>query len=149
VRGEVIGRADRRPQAVISEEAEMSSFRGFRVVVASVAFIALMLGADTVAAAPAMISARTHDWGDGNFSITISWNSGSDNGNPVVWVCQRYNGNAPLTLDMGASGSQLANFIPPGTYVFGLYADSGCSMSVDNQSVTVVHRGSANNGVDP
>jgi hypothetical protein len=127
----------------------MSPFRGLRVVAVCVALIALVLGADTVAAAPATISARTHDFGDGNFSITISWNSGSDHGNPVVWVCQSYNGNAPLTLDMGASGSQRANFIPPGTYVFGMYADSGCSISVDNQSVTVVHRGSANNAVDP
>jgi hypothetical protein len=118
------------------------------VAAAGVALAALLVSATAVAAAPAAISARAKDWGDGNFSITVSWDSGSDNGNPVVWVCERYNGNGPLTFDMGASGSQIANFIPPGTYTFGLYTDSTCATLVDGQSVTVVHAGAGGAG-DP
>src|SRR5258708_36032669 len=102
----------------------MPSLRALRAGAASIALAALLLGRTAVAAAPAAISARTTNFGDGNFSITVSWNSGADNGNPVVWVCESYNGNALLTFDMGASGSQKANFIPKGTYVFGLYKDS-------------------------
>lgn len=118
----------------------MSSSRMLGAVAAAVAFAALLLVPISVTAAPAAISARATDFGDGNFSITISWDSGSDNGNPVVWVCERYNGNAPISFDMGASGSQKANFIPKGTYVFGLYTSSECATLVDNQTVTVVHR---------
>lgn len=117
----------------------MSSIRIFHAIAGCTIVAALMLCPATVAAAPAAISARTTDFGDGNFGITIAWNSGSDNGNPVVWVCESYNGNAPLTLDMGASGSQIANFIPKGTYVFGLYSSSECATLVDNQTVTVRH----------
>ena len=114
---------------------------GFHLGAVGLALAVLAIGSTAIAAAPAAISARTRDFGDGNFSITISWNSGADNGNPVVWVCESYNGNTPLTFDMGASGSQIANFIPPGTYVFTLSPNSTCATVVDNASVTVVHRG--------
>jgi hypothetical protein len=116
----------------------MSSIRLLRAIAVCTIFASFLLPT-TVMAASAAISARTTDFGDGNFGITFSWNSGSNNGNPVVWVCESYNGNAPLTLDMGASGRQIANFIPKGTYVFGLYTSSECATLVDNQTVTVRH----------
>jgi hypothetical protein len=118
----------------------MSSFRVLRARAAGIAVAALMLSPVAVTAAPAAISARVTNFGDGNFSITVSWNSGSDNGNPVLWVCESCNGNAPISFDMGASGSQIANFIPKGTYVFGLYTSMECATLVDNQTVTVAHR---------
>jgi hypothetical protein len=118
----------------------MSSFRPLRVVAAAVTFAALLVVPATVTAAPAAILARATDFGDGNFSITVSWNAGSDNSNPVVWVCESYNGNAPISFDMGASGSQIANFIPKGTYVFGLYTSMECATLVDNQTVMVTHK---------
>ena len=127
----------------------MSSFRLLRSLAIWMAFAALILGPTTVTAAPATISARTTAFGDGNFSITVSWNSGSDNGNPVVWVCVGYNSEVPVSLDMGASGSQKANYIPKGTYVFGLYTDSDCGMLVDNQTVTVTNGGGKNRAGNP
>jgi hypothetical protein len=117
----------------------MSPFRLFRFLAASFIIGTLALAPMAVAAAPAAISARATDFGDGNFSITISWDSGSDNGNPVVWVCESYNGNAPISFDTGTSGSQIANFIPKGTYTFGLYTSMECTTLVDNATVTVRH----------
>jgi hypothetical protein len=70
-------------------------------------------------------------------SITVSWDSGSDNNSPPIWVCDSYNGATPLSFDFGSSGSQKANFIRNGTYVFGLYTDSACTMLFHNQTATV------------
>jgi hypothetical protein len=98
---------------------------------------ALVVGVMPVAASPASISASSTYYQGSGLSITVNWNSGTDNNSPQVWVCSSYNGSTPLSFDYGTAGSQTANFVRNGTYTFGLYTDSGCTTSFHNATATV------------
>ncbi len=102
-----------------------------------VAIAACIIGAMPVAASPASITAIGVYVQHSGLSITVTWDSGADNGSPAVSVCYSANGAPPIDFDAGASGSQKANFVNKGTYLFGLYADSGCTTLFQNQTATV------------
>lgn len=111
--------------------------RTFRSLAIVVSIAALVVGVTPVGANPASLTAKATYVQYSGLSVTVSWSSGSDNGSPEVWVCSSYNGATPLPFDSGASGSQKANFVRQGTYVIGLYADSGCTTLFHDQTVTV------------
>jgi hypothetical protein len=117
----------------------MPSYRTFRSFIVIVTIAALVVGVMPVAASPASITANgTYIQGSG-LSITVNWNSGTDNNSPQVWICDSYNGAPPLSFDFGSSGIQTANFVRSGTYVFGLYTDSACTTSFHNQTAIVTN----------
>jgi hypothetical protein len=117
----------------------MSFARLLRSLAIVALIAALVVGVMPVAASPASITASgTYIQGSG-LSITVSWNSGTDNNAPQVWVCTSYNGAPPLSFDFGSSGNQTANFIRIGTYVFGLFTDSNCTTLFHNQTVSVTN----------
>jgi hypothetical protein len=115
----------------------MPSLRTFRSLIVIVGIAALVVGVMPVAASPASITANSTYFQGSGVSVTVNWNSGTDNNSPQVWVCDSYNGATPISFDFGSSGSQTANFVRSGTYVFGLYTDSGCTMLFHNQTATV------------
>jgi hypothetical protein len=115
----------------------MPLLRTFRSLVIIGAIAAFVVGAMSVGASPASLTAKATYVQDSGLSVTVNWNTGSDNGSPQVWVCDSYNGATPLPFDFGASGSQKANFVRNGTYLIGLYTDSDCTALFQNQSVTV------------
>lgn len=92
----------------------MPAIRGLRVLAVCIALTACLLGSLAVSANSASLSVRPNAFGDGNYSVVFSWDSGTDNGSPVVWVCVSYNGALPLSIASAVSGSQRANFIPRG-----------------------------------
>ncbi|HEY8311342.1 MAG TPA: hypothetical protein VIG47_12335 [Gemmatimonadaceae bacterium] len=113
--------------------------RLLRTLAVFVGIAALVVGVMPVAASPASITVSgTYIQGSG-VSIAVSWNSGTDNNAPQVWVCTSYNGAPPLSFDFGSSGNQTANFIRNGTYVFGLFKDSGCTTLFHNQTTSVTN----------
>lgn len=118
----------------------MPFLRMFRSLALVVAITALVVGVTPVRASPAFLTARATYVRYSGLSVTVNWNSGSDNGSPDVWICSSYNGATPLPFDSGVSGSQKANFVRNGTFVIGLYTDSACTTLFHNQTVTVSNR---------
>ncbi len=121
----------------------LSRLGTLRMLVAALCIATLIVGSSPVAADSAYLSARAVSRG-AVFSINYRWNSGSDNGSPYVWVCVGANGDAPIPIAAGVSGSQTAEFIAPygsderyRTYIFGLYTDIGCTALLDGQTVAV------------
>lgn len=115
----------------------MSLMHPLRVLALLALLAAFVVGVMPVAASPASITASgTYIQGSG-LSITVTWNTGTDNNSPQLWVCDSYNGAMPISFDFGSSGSQTANFIRNGTYVFGLYTDSACTTLFHSQTATV------------
>jgi hypothetical protein len=121
------------------EESGMSLTHPLRALAIFALIAALVVGAIPVAASPASITASGTYIQRSGLSITVNWNSGTDNNSPQVWVCSSYNGATPLSFDFGASGNQTANFVRSGTYVFGLYTDSACTTSFHNQTAIVTN----------
>ena len=115
----------------------MSLTRPMRALALLALVTALIVGVAPVAASPASITAKSTYYQGSGLSITLSWDSGTDNNSPQVWLCNSYNGGPPLSFDFGATGSQTANFVRNGTYVFGLYTDSGCTIPFHNATATV------------
>ena len=84
----------------------MSLARPLRALAMLALIAALVVGVMPVAASPASITATSTYYQGSGLSITLNWNSGTDNNSPQVWVCTSYNGGDPLSFDFGARAAR-------------------------------------------